>query len=400
MAVLTYKCINCDGPVSFNAKKGKYVCDYCGSAFTEEDFKNFNPASAQESYEEGPASGDVGASDGVTGAAGSDASGAAGYGTSAAAGAASGAASGTSASSGSASQPAKMKTAVYNCPSCGAQIMTDGTTAASICYFCHNPVVLSDRLTGTDAPEIVVPFEIDNKKAKEIFKEWIGQHKYVPKSFYNASQVELLSGVYFPYWIYNCEVDGKVAGRGNKERTWDEAGMRHTETTVYSIAKEGSMDINNVTRIALNKASKVLVESVMPFDINKAKPFGMGYLQGYVAEIKDIEKSSMEQEVTDEVKSYAKSQLEASASEGYNSTQFETSDVKIRNASWKYALMPVYTLTYHDRGSNKLYYFSINGQTGKTCGELPTDDSAIKALFFKIFIPVFIVLMLILFFFM
>ena len=37
---------------------------------------------------------------------------------------------------------------VYICPSCGAEVVTDATTAATFCYYCHNPVVLSGKLSG------------------------------------------------------------------------------------------------------------------------------------------------------------------------------------------------------------------------------------------------------------
>ncbi len=39
---------------------------------------------------------------------------------------------------------------------------------------------------------------------------------------------------------------------------------------------------------------------------------------------------------------------------------------------WKYTLLPVWTVTY--KGMNgKMYYYSMNGQNGKTYGELPID---------------------------
>ena len=31
---------------------------------------------------------------------------------------------------------------LYSCPSCGAEIMADANTAATFCYYCHNPVIL------------------------------------------------------------------------------------------------------------------------------------------------------------------------------------------------------------------------------------------------------------------
>ena len=47
---------------------------------------------------------------------------------------------------------------IYNCPSCGAEIVTDATTAATFCYYCHNPVVLGKRLEGKYLPNKVIPF--------------------------------------------------------------------------------------------------------------------------------------------------------------------------------------------------------------------------------------------------
>ncbi len=50
-----------------------------------------------------------------------------------------------------AAQIRKRTLLVYICPSCGAEVVTDATTAATFCYYCHNPVVLSEKLTGNSA---------------------------------------------------------------------------------------------------------------------------------------------------------------------------------------------------------------------------------------------------------
>ena len=52
---------------------------------------------------------------------------------------------------------------VYICPSCGAEVVTDATTAATFCYYCHNPVVLSGKLSGEFLPDYVIPFAMDKK---------------------------------------------------------------------------------------------------------------------------------------------------------------------------------------------------------------------------------------------
>lgn len=374
MAVLTYKCPNCDGPLTWDAKKEKFVCDYCGSAFTESELAALAPAQAEakeiegeeaEAFAAGPANG-ASAMDFTT----ADPS--------------------QGAQTASGSKPAKMRR--YNCPSCGAQIVTDDTTAATFCYYCHNPIVLMDKFDGSFNPDYVVPFAIDREKALGIFKDWVKQHKYIPKDFYSDHQIELFSGVYFPYWVYQAKIHGVVEGQGNITTERDFNGMRHVDTEVYRIDKAGDMEIKDLSRIALAKASKVLCESVMPFELDKMKKFSPGYLQGYIAEVRDIDKEQLAPSIREEVDSYALERLKESASEGFNSVELTKAATSVANENYIYALMPVWTLTYKGN-DGKMYYFSINGQTGKTVGELPTDSRSLLFLFLKVFIPMFIALL-------
>lgn len=41
----------------------------------------------------------------------------------------------------------------YTCNSCGAQVVTDDTTTATFCYYCHNPVIVTGRLEGEFRPK-------------------------------------------------------------------------------------------------------------------------------------------------------------------------------------------------------------------------------------------------------
>ena len=93
-----------------------------------------------------------------------------------------------------------------------------------------------------------------------------------------------------------------------------------------------------------------------------------------------------------EVKDYARYQLQNSVA-GYEDLHITEDALKITDEAWKYALMPVWTVTYKDPGSDKIYYFSMNGQNGKVLGELPVDEGLIRAYFLKIFVPLFLILM-------
>ena len=357
MAAISYKCSACGGPLKWDAAKQTYYCEYCRTKYTQAELDALKPqeAGAQEAdAREIPSYQTEVKEDGT-------------------------------------------RVRVYSCPSCGAQIVTEETTASSVCYYCHNPIVVADNLQNEFCPDSIIPFVIDKKKAKEIFKDWVGKHKYIPKDFYSDAQVELLSGVYFPYWIYNAKVKGSAQGRGYVDKVWMEpaagGSVRCTETSTYNYSRSGEMPVNNISRIALTKASRVLCESVAPFDYAKMRPFEYGYLSGYLSEARDVAKESVEPEIRKEVQEFAKNSLLSDMhSAEFTRTEVISSDIRVVDENWKYVLMPVWTLTYKGR-DGKMYYFSINGESGKTVGELPVDKQKLISLFFKTFIPAAAVLL-------
>lgn len=358
MAAITYKCPNCDGGLMFDPSSQKYHCEFCLSDFTQEELDALEAREKQSSgegqgvrqvleLEEERESADTQGQDAL----------------------------------------------LYTCPSCGAQIVTDETTTATFCYYCHNPVVLAGKLEGRFAPDYVIPFQIDGDKAKEIFSRWIKKKRYVPDAFYSGKQIESMSGVYFPYWLYGCRVDGVLDAQGKKLRTWDTGNMRYTETTVFDVKRQGTMDVDHVARNGLRKANRQLVDGVLPFRMDEKKRFSMGYLSGFQAENRDMEKDQFVIDVQAEVKNFALQSLQSQAG-SYNSMEIRQKDARIMDEQWSYALLPVWTLTYNDKARGKIYYFALNGQTGKVCGQLPVDNRKLAVLFLSIFLPLLILFLI------
>ena len=362
MAAIIFKCPNCGGDLRFEPEKQTFQCEYCLSEFSEEQMNESASGQSGETDEAGTADGKQADLPGR------------GMGQP------------------EAERGAQESVSIYSCPSCGAQIVADETTAATFCYYCHNPVVLTGKMQGEYHPDGVLPFEMDREKALEIFEKWIGGKKYIPAAFYSQEQIEKLTGVYFPYWLYDCQVEGKLEAEGRRQRTWVEGNMRITRTEQYDISRDGTMEIENVTRNALSKANKKLVEGVMPFEMKKLQAFQMGYLSGFLAENRDMEQEQFAMEVEKEIRGFAENSLRSQVS-GYDSVQIRSKDMRITDPKWRYALMPVWTLTYVDKRTDKVYYFACNGQTGKICGELPVDSGRLARLFASVFVPLFAVLL-------
>ena len=118
----------------------------------------------------------------------------------------------------------------YQCNSCGATVVTDDTTTATFCYYCHNPVIISHRLKGEFKPNKLIPFSIDKDSAKEKFLNWARKKKFVPNDFYSHSQLEKMTGIYLPYWWADCEVDIDYVGEGINIRVWRAGDREYTET--------------------------------------------------------------------------------------------------------------------------------------------------------------------------
>lgn len=367
MAAIIFKCPNCGGDLRFEPDKQTFKCEYCLSEFSEEQMKEIGGAEIpkEESApgrESIPGQANVG--------------------------------EGKEQDPSEETRNEEKPVNIYSCPSCGAEIVADDTTAATFCYYCHNPVMLTGRMEGEYHPDGVLPFEIGRERALEIFEKWIGGKKYIPKEFYSQEQIEKMTGVYFPYWLYGCQVEGKLIGEGRKQRSWMEGDMRIIRTEQYDISRDGTMEIENVTRNALSKANRKLVEGVMPFETKKLQPFQMGYLSGFLAENRDVKKEQFAPEMEKEICEFAENSLRSQVS-GYDSIQIRSKEMKIVDPDWKYVLMPVWTLTYVEQKTGKVYYFACNGQTGKVCGELPVDSGRLARLFATVFVPVFAALLVV-----
>lgn len=370
MAVITFKCPNCGGDLKYDPASQKYKCEYCISLFTQQELEESNPQAQQDIEER---------AEGGTQSAGQ-------YGERTAAGSAG---RDTENAAGGAQDNGAL---VYSCPSCGAEIVTDETTAATFCYYCHNPVILQGRLAGEYEPDLVIPFAVNKEEAVESFLAYVKRKKFVPKDFFCREQIEKISGIYFPFWMYSCRADGQWNGSADQIRVYRMGDIEYTETKVFDVYRSADLTFKSLMRDALNRENRRLVEAVQPFRVEQARDFSMGYLSGFQAEKRDIEKSDVVSELQGEIREHASQMMKASVG-GYTSARVRSCDIRVKEEDWKYLLLPVWVLTYKG-ADGKMYYYAMNGQTKKVCGVLPLDKKRMTAFFFGIFVPVLILMLL------
>ncbi len=195
------------------------------------------------------------------------------------------------------------ETDVYVCSSCGANIIAAHDTAATFCYYCHNPVALKGRIGGEFRPERIIPFKINKADAHKLFIEHFGSKWFVPSNFLSKSTLEKMVGLYVPYWLCDCDVDAHISGEAQIIRTWVAGRYSYTNTKVYAVSRAGNIHFDMVPADGSERIEDDLIDAIEPYDYNQLVPFSMAYLSGFFADKYDVNKDNLytriEKRVTD-----------------------------------------------------------------------------------------------------
>jgi len=348
--ITNYQCPACTGPLHYAADSGKLECEYCGSSYTVAEVEALY-AAREEAAAEAKAEADAKAGDGTDWTA-------------------------ASLQNEWGEDAARMK--AYSCPSCGAELICDESTAATACPYCGNPTVVPGQFSGSMKPDYVIPFKVEKEKAIEALKEHYKGKLLLPKVFSQQNQIEKIQGVYVPFWLFDGEAEGGVVYDTTRSRTFRRGDYQITETDHFVVEREGSIAFERVPVDASSKMPDEYMDSIEPFDYSELKSFSTAYLPGYLADKFDRSVDDCTQRVDDRFGQSFKDAMRTTVM-GYTTVIPRSANIAIKRSKVQYALMPVWLLSTRWHGKN--YLFAVNGQTGKTVGDLPMDKTKYWGLF-------------------
>ncbi len=270
---------------------------------------------------------------------------------------------------------------VYVCNSCGGEIIGDENTAATACPFCGNPVVLMGQVAGTLMPDYIIPFKLDKEAAKKKLLEHYKDKPFIPDTFTDKNHIDEIKGIYVPYWLFDTDARGIVRYKGSKIRTWRDSQNVYTETSYYSVVRQGTITFENIPADGSTKMPDDLMESIEPYDFSEAVDFQTAYMSGYLADKYDVPAGSVIPTINARVKASVESAF-AKTAPGYSTLTTEDSTVSSVDGNAVYAMYPVWLLNTTWNGEK--YTFAMNGQTGKMVGDIPIDKKKERRQFFKI----------------
>lgn len=327
--VIEYKCPCCNAGLNFHGGAQRLKCEYCENEFDLDTVRAFNesvevPDAEEVQWEDRP--------------------------------------------SAQWEQEEQEHLNVFQCPSCGGEILCEDVTAASFCPYCDNPTILPSRLSGGVKPDAVIPFQKTKEDAQSAFLSLCKGKPLLPKFFTQQQRVDKITGIYVPFWLYDCEGDFSGSYKATRVRTWSDSRYRYTKTEHFLLRREAKASFTGIPMDGSSKMEDSFMESIEPYDYGQMVDFDMAYLTGFLADKYDVESSSGESRIKERVDASLQAQIQGSLS-GYATTVPTSRQLRVKQGKAKYVLLPVWLLNTKYNG--KIYTFAMNGQTGKMTGAFP-----------------------------
>lgn len=354
--VSNYQCPACGAPLRFDGPTGRLQCDHCGSSFSAEEIEAQYQAQNQQAaqafdQQAQPTAEEV--------------------------------------------QWDVEHMRAYNCPSCGAQLICDLTTAATSCPYCGNPSVIPGQLDGLLKPDCIIPFQVDKEGAIAALKAHYKGKVFLPRTFSDQNHIEQIQGVYVPFWLFDCQARASAQFEGTRSHSHREGQYRVTTTEHFHIRRDGTIDFAKVPVDGSTRMPDDHMDSIEPFDYRGLKPFSMSYLPGFLADKYDVSAQESEPRADLRCENAALEAIRDTVG-GYETCTMLGHRVQLSRGRAHYALLPVWMLNTKWQGKD--YLFAMNGQTGKLVGDLPTSRAKYWAVFAAIAAPVAAVIAAALFF--
>ena len=317
---LDHKCPNCGSKLEFKPELGKWKCDSCNSEFDLETLQKYNNASSEENNK-------------------------------------------------SAETKDTTNYIEYHCKNCGAEIIADEQTAATFCVYCGNTAILKSKLSGKFAPSKIIPFKHTKQEAIDAFKSLYKGRPLMPKFFNYECNIEKITGVYIPFWLFSMSTNGKMDVSAKRITTWTVGDIQYTKTDSYAVKRDVDMKFHRVPVDGSTRFADDIMNTIEPFNYNELVDYNHAYLSGFLAEKFDVDDEKASEDAKSRADKTTKNIINNSMNYAIKTVKSQSFTNNIDKK--EYVLLPVWMVNV--RYNEKYYTFAMNAQTGEFVGNIPVD---------------------------
>ena len=338
------KCPNCGGTLTYDAKSGEMFCSLCGKhkSITDSPFR-------KETVESIPYEPNV-------------------------------------------TQPTTgwgEKIKLLTCANCGAEVIHGATQISGSCPFCGSTNISAAAETdGIMAPNGILPFAIDEKKARQMFSNYLFGLRHAPKGLKDCS-LDSITPLYLPYWVFEAYTVSHYEL---------DVGFLDDENRIYYRKCKGyyRKKFDEVPVCASSKVLNSQIDELKNFNFYSTVPYTPEYMAGYYAERYsttlyygwESAQENIEKKLKGEIEADERAYQKGSVSSHNLNFTTEYSDIKYR-----YIIAPVYLASFTYRG--KKYDVAINGKTGEVACNPPSTLWIRRLLFVLLLVTIAVIIFLI-----
>lgn len=265
------------------------------------------------------------------------------------------------------------------CTTCGAVVNAGFQEVATTCAFCRSAVVAQQTDPNLIRPESLVPFLFSREMANQYFAQWLRTLWFRPNSLSQLARVQMIDGVYVPFWTFDARVHSDWTAR---------AGYYRYETEYYTEKVDGR-SVRRSRRVRLTDWSPAsgsrddayddllvcasrglppdLVQEIAPFDTKRLVPYDPSFLAGWRAESYSLELEAGWTQVTGTITASQRTRCGRDVP-GDTHDSLKVTD-HFTAITFKHVLLPIWLGVYWH--GNKPFRFLVNGQTGEVVGKAP-----------------------------
>ena len=204
------------------------------------------------------------------------------------------------------------------CKACGAESVYDALEISAECPFCGSNQVMEASDQNTLAPGGVVPFQVSDKQASDLFKNWIRRKWFCPKLAKESAKAKHFKGIYLPFWTFDAMTTSSYRGEFGRDRVKKKSnGETRVETTWHPVKGSYEEFFDDELICATTNHNQSMLMGLEPYHTAENKTYRPEYVAGFGAE--------------------------------------------------RYAVGWISSYKYKE----KVYQFMVNGQTGKVSGKTP-----------------------------
>jgi DNA-directed RNA polymerase subunit RPC12/RpoP len=248
---------------------------------------------------------------------------------------------------------------VFHCNGCGAEFILPPRQISADCVYCGSPHVVSlEKTKDLIAPNSILPFAFDQKKATRFLIEWVEGNGIKPEK-----KADLPRGIYLPMWSFN--IGGDIDYTGEIVEYEDESYGNRRERKVTRIEDKYPVLVNDISLPASRKLSAVFMRLIPTFDFSALKEYDPRYLAGWLAEVYDVPMADASLDARGIAFKDIKKQLPYLLN---NVNIVRASSAGMLVESFKLALLPMWMTELPFGGREHLIL--INGQSGAVKSDL------------------------------